>query len=75
MIGVPMYGRTFVLAGAESSGVLGEEALSAQEGGFQGPFTKADGFLGYNEVRGNAFSRHANISYRERTHDNILSTK
>lgn len=49
VLGVPMYGRTFLLANAEeSSGRLGEP--SVKSAGFQGPFTRTDGFLGFNEV-------------------------
>ena len=50
VVGVPMYGRTFILE-SESKGVLGEPSSTQQ--GFQGPFTRTDGFLGYNEVRVN----------------------
>ncbi|XP_073972553.1 chitinase 2 isoform X1 [Rhodnius prolixus] len=49
VLGVPMYGRTFLLANAEeSSGRLGEP--SVKSAGFQGPFTRTDGFLGFNEI-------------------------
>ncbi|XP_014275730.1 probable chitinase 2 [Halyomorpha halys] len=47
VVGVPMYGRTFVLE-SPSRGVLGETSLTTQ--GFQGPFTRTDGFLGYHEI-------------------------
>jgi chitinase len=49
VLGLPLYGRTFLLNDTEQAG----NALlkGAQPKGFQGPYTKEDGFLGYNEVR------------------------
>jgi len=47
VLGVPFYGRTFLLKYDSVGDGLGEGAESV---GFQGPFSKADGFLGYNEV-------------------------
>ena len=49
VLGLPLYGRTFLLKdpAVEGSG-LDQESLPA---GFQGPFTREDGFLGFNEVR------------------------
>lgn len=44
VMGLPFYGRTFITQG---EGNLGEES---DEKGFQGPFTREDGFMGYNEV-------------------------
>ncbi|OXA56244.1 probable chitinase 2 isoform X2 [Folsomia candida] len=62
VIGLPFYGRTFIIP---DEGQLGD-ALSSSTGrnasvraglfqgamdkGFQGPYTKEDGFLGYNEI-------------------------
>lgn len=48
VLGLPFYGRTFLLSDEETAG----SALMKPSGnkGFQGPFTKEDGFLGYNEV-------------------------
>ncbi|XP_030380357.1 probable chitinase 2 [Scaptodrosophila lebanonensis] len=44
VLGLPFYGRTFKTPG---NGVLGD----ATDGvGFKGPFTREDGFLGYNEI-------------------------
>ncbi|KAK9504293.1 hypothetical protein O3M35_010659 [Rhynocoris fuscipes] len=49
VLGVPMYGRTFLLTEAEeSTGSLGEPTV--KDAGFQGPFTRTNGFLGYNEI-------------------------
>jgi len=48
VLGLPLYGRTFLL---NDSAVSGSGLLKdAQDKGFQGPYTKEDGFLGYNEV-------------------------
>lgn len=52
VLGIPMYGRTFLL----KKPIMGEvhqvqpSGDDAQERGFQGPFTREDGFMGYNEV-------------------------
>jgi len=48
VLGVPFYGRTYLLLDPSEQGA----ALSStsEKKGFQGPFTKEDGFLGYNEV-------------------------
>lgn len=48
VLGLPMYGRTFVLEKTESEGMLGEP--SAKDQGFKGPFTLTEGFLGFNEI-------------------------
>lgn len=49
VVGVPFYGRTFNLVD-ENLRDLG----SASNGtGFQGPYTRENGFLGYNEVCAN----------------------
>lgn len=47
VLGVPFYGRTFVTTSAEGEGRLG---AAASDVGFRGPYTKENGFLGYNEV-------------------------
>lgn len=49
VMGIPFYGRTFLVGNWNSIRVrkLGE---SSQNKGFKGPFTKEDGFMGYNEV-------------------------
>jgi len=49
VLGLPFYGRTFLLS--EPDTVIGSGINEmAQDKGFQGPFTKEDGFLGYNEI-------------------------
>ncbi len=45
IMGVPFYGRTFITV---HEGNVGDKAIDTQ--GFQGPFTRENGFLGYNEV-------------------------
>lgn len=45
VLGLPFYGRTFVAH--TTTGQLGDEA---DEAGFQGPYTKENGFMGYNEI-------------------------
>lgn len=45
VLGVPFYGRTFVTDSV--AGALGDAASNV---GFQGPFTKENGFIGYNEL-------------------------
>ncbi|KAK9759347.1 Glycosyl hydrolases family 18 [Popillia japonica] len=51
VMGVPFYGRTFLVGNTALSSVrerkLGE---SSESTGFQGPFTKEDGFMGYHEI-------------------------
>ena len=45
IMGLPFYGRTFI---TNKDGNLGDES---DDTGFQGPFTRENGFMGYNEVR------------------------
>ncbi|CAH0551736.1 unnamed protein product [Brassicogethes aeneus] len=52
VMGLPLYGRTFILPETTSLSsskkpMLGQEAKSV---GFQGPFTRENGFMGYNEI-------------------------
>ncbi|XP_039299207.1 probable chitinase 2 isoform X1 [Nilaparvata lugens] len=48
VMGIPAYGRTFILKNPESKEAkLGD---STQETGFGGPYTKEKGFMGYNEI-------------------------
>lgn len=44
MLGIPFYGRTFV---TRNDGNLGD---ASDDQGFKGPFTRENGFLGYNEI-------------------------
>ena len=51
VMGIPMYGRTFLLTESFSkSGRSPKLGTSAQTIGFQGPLTREKGFFGYNEV-------------------------
>lgn len=52
VLGIPLYGRTFILEdpSAVSSNKKPKLGLPAGSTGFQGPFTREDGFMGYNEV-------------------------
>lgn len=49
ILGLPTYGRTFLL---ENPGVKVLEfgTTPVTTTGFQGPFTKSDGFISYSEV-------------------------
>nr|CAD7586597.1 unnamed protein product [Timema genevievae] len=47
IMGLPLYGRTFFVEGLTEVTSLGDPA---QEKGFQGPYTREDGFMGYNEI-------------------------
>lgn len=52
VLGVPFYGRTFVSPATSDDtgndgGRMGDPASNV---GFQGPYTKEDGFIGYNEL-------------------------
>ncbi|KAG5676387.1 hypothetical protein PVAND_006227 [Polypedilum vanderplanki] len=44
MMGLPFYGRTFL---ANTNGDLGDET---DDLGFSGPYTRENGFMGYNEI-------------------------
>jgi len=46
VLGVPLYGRAFTLMNPNSN-KMGAPAKSIS---FQGPFTREDGFMGYNEI-------------------------
>lgn len=47
VLGVALYGRTFLLGDAASTGI----GAPAHSTAFAGPYTREDGMLGYNEVR------------------------
>ncbi|XP_059475812.1 probable chitinase 2 [Neocloeon triangulifer] len=49
VLGVPMYGRTFLLSDP-SNKQANDFGLPTQERGFKGPYTREDGFMGYNEI-------------------------
>ena len=46
VLGVPLYGRTFLLKDADNF-KMGAPTLDKS---FQGPYTREDGFFGYNEI-------------------------
>jgi len=46
VLGVPLYGRAFRLEDPDSN----EMGAASKETSFQGPFTREDGFQGYNEI-------------------------
>lgn len=46
VLGVPLYGRAFSLMNPNSNRM----GAPAKDTSFQGPFTREDGFLGYNEI-------------------------
>lgn len=45
VMGLPFYGRTFVVN--KSNGEFGD---ASNEIGFEGPYTREKGFMGYNEI-------------------------
>ncbi|PNF22560.1 putative chitinase 2 [Cryptotermes secundus] len=47
VLGLPLYGRTFLLENEENTLVMGAPTGPK---GFPGPYTKEDGFMGYNEI-------------------------
>lgn len=52
VMGIPLYGRTFLLEQPIASSSKKQLQLGMPAGnlGFQGPFTRENGFMGYNEV-------------------------
>jgi len=46
VLGVPLYGRAFTLVNPNSY----EMGAPAKSTSFQGPYTREDGFMGYNEI-------------------------
>jgi len=46
VLGVPLYGRAFTLLDPTNN----QMGAPAEETSFQGPYTREDGFLGYNEI-------------------------
>lgn len=52
VMGIPLYGRTFILEEPVSPSPKRKPRLGATSGtsGFQGPYTRENGFMGYNEV-------------------------
>ncbi|XP_076268932.1 chitinase 2 [Rhynchophorus ferrugineus] len=50
VMGVPLYGRTFVLPEEPQLRRKPKLDMIATNVGFQGPFTRENGFMGYNEI-------------------------
>lgn len=48
VLGVPLYGRTFILNDDAQDIEFGRTTV--QQTGFKGPYTREAGFMGYNEV-------------------------
>ena len=49
VLGLPMYGRNFILTNPDVNDI--QFGLTPTlDTGFQGPWTKENGFIGYNEV-------------------------
>lgn len=51
VLGLPMYGRTFILTSKLNSSQESPINRPATSDGFKGPYTGEKGFMGYNEVR------------------------
>ncbi|XP_048477851.1 probable chitinase 2 [Plutella xylostella] len=49
VLGLPMYGRSFVLTDPSTKDIIFGKT-PAQSQGFKGPYTREAGFLGYNEI-------------------------
>lgn len=50
VLGLPMYGRTFILANKLNSSKESPIGQTTISDGFKGPYTGQNGFMGYNEV-------------------------
>ena len=63
MMGMPMYGQSFTLASPSNTGLNSPST----GGGNKGEFTRAKGFLAYNEVRTtyNTPSKRKHFLYRD----------
>ena len=46
VLGVPLYGRAFTLVDA----AVNDIGAPTKDTAFEGPFTRENGFLGYNEI-------------------------
>jgi len=61
VLGVPLYGRAYTLANPNSN-KMGAPALDTS---FQGPYTREDGFLGYNEICISQLNQEWNLVWEE----------
>lgn len=50
VLGLPMYGRTFILINKLNSPQESPINQPTESDGFKGPYTRTTGFIGYNEV-------------------------
>lgn len=50
ILGLPMYGRTYILANKLNSSQESPINRTTITNGFKGPYTDQEGFMGYNEV-------------------------
>jgi len=65
VLGLAMYGRTFVLTSVPETPKINPIGLPSLHTGFKGPYTSEDGFMGFNEV-------FPTISYLYHIHSTIL---
>lgn len=56
VLGLPMYGRTFILANKLNETDINPIGLPALTTGFKGPYTGQEGFMGFNEVLSHCIS-------------------
>jgi len=50
VLGLAMYGRTFILTTVPKTPKINPIGLPSLETGFKGPYTSEQGFMGFNEV-------------------------
>ena len=50
VLGLAMYGRTFVLTTVPETSKINPIGLPSLDTGFKGPYTSEEGFMGFNEV-------------------------
>ncbi|KMQ93462.1 putative chitinase 2-like protein [Lasius niger] len=50
VLGLAMYGRTFVLTTVPETPKINPIGLPSLDTGFKGPYTSEDGFMGFNEI-------------------------
>lgn len=54
LLGLPLFGRTFILENADTD-VIEFGSTPVKSEGFDGPYTRERGFIGYNEVKKNIY--------------------
>ncbi|EZA62259.1 hypothetical protein DMN91_004229 [Ooceraea biroi] len=50
VLGLAMYGRTFILTSVPETPKVNPIGLPSLDNGFKGPYTSEDGFMGFNEI-------------------------